>query len=190
MNYTKHYNSLWRCENERMLMAMYGIDSEEGEDIPQQGKSYFLDLLQQGAVNHLRWFNSSLQTTRSCWSSSSTMRSRSTSTRRRGTRGREQRPNLPSSSRRRPSSKLDQTCVRSFRVWTNFLFGQHFYLYLEINSSRPEPRHWNTSCHWGCCRESRTGSMTLSLPIPTLSMWWKTCQGDRIQPRKCFELNW
>ena len=115
-----------------MLMAMYGIDSEEGEDIPQQGKSYFLDLLQQGAVNHLRWFNSSLQTTRSCWSSSSTMRSRSTSTRRRGTRGREQRPNLPSSSRRRPSSKLDQTCVRSFRVWTNLVFGQHFYLYKEI----------------------------------------------------------
>merc|ERR1712061_524754 len=36
-----------RCENERMLMAMYGIDSEGGEDIPQQGKSYFLDLLQQ-----------------------------------------------------------------------------------------------------------------------------------------------
>ena len=35
-------------------MAMYGIDSEEGEDIPQQGKSYFLDLLQQGVVNHLR----------------------------------------------------------------------------------------------------------------------------------------
>ena len=29
-------------------MAMYGIDSEGGEDIPQQGKSYFLDLLQQG----------------------------------------------------------------------------------------------------------------------------------------------
>ena len=113
-----------------MLMAMYGIDSEEGEDIPQQGKSYFLDLLQQGVVmvNPLRWFNSSLQTTRSCWSSSSTMRSRSTSTRRRGTRGREQRPNLPSSSRRRPSSKLDQTCVRSFRVWTNLVFGQHFYL--------------------------------------------------------------
>lgn len=41
--------NLWhRCENERMLMAMYGIDSEGGEDIPQQGKSYFLDLLQQG----------------------------------------------------------------------------------------------------------------------------------------------
>ena len=54
MNDTKYYNSLCRCENERMLMAMYGIDSEEGEDIPQQGKSYFLDLLQQGAVNHLR----------------------------------------------------------------------------------------------------------------------------------------
>jgi len=36
-----------RCENERMLMAMYGVDSEAGEDIPQQGRSYFLDLLQQ-----------------------------------------------------------------------------------------------------------------------------------------------
>ena len=33
-----------------MLMAMYGIDSEGGEDIPQQGKSYFLDLLQQGML--------------------------------------------------------------------------------------------------------------------------------------------
>jgi len=36
-----------RCENEKMLMSMYGIDSEEGEDIPHQGKSYFLDLLEQ-----------------------------------------------------------------------------------------------------------------------------------------------
>lgn len=36
-----------RCENEKMLMAMYGVDSEGGEDIPQQGRSYFLDLLQQ-----------------------------------------------------------------------------------------------------------------------------------------------
>jgi hypothetical protein len=31
-----------------MLMAMYGIDFDSGEDIPQQGRSYFLDLLQQG----------------------------------------------------------------------------------------------------------------------------------------------
>ena len=35
-------------------MAMYGIDSEGGEDIPQQGKSYFLDLLQQGALEKKR----------------------------------------------------------------------------------------------------------------------------------------
>ena len=42
-----------RCENERMLMAMYGIDSEGGEDIPQQGKSYFLDLLQQGTLEKI-----------------------------------------------------------------------------------------------------------------------------------------
>ena len=39
-----------RCENEKMLMAMYGVDSEGGEDIPQQGRSYFLDLLQQGGT--------------------------------------------------------------------------------------------------------------------------------------------
>ena len=39
-----------RCENEKMLMAMYGVDSEGGEDIPQQGRSYFLDLLQQGGA--------------------------------------------------------------------------------------------------------------------------------------------
>jgi len=45
-----------RCENERMLMAMYGIDSEEGEDIPQQGKSYFLDLLQQDNEELLEQF--------------------------------------------------------------------------------------------------------------------------------------
>ena len=77
-----------------------------------------------------------------------------------------------------------------FKFKLFLVFGQRFYLYLEINSSRPEPRHWNTSCHWGCFRESRTGSMTLSLPIPTASMWWKTCQGDRIQPRNWFELNW
>ena len=48
-NVTKRKVYKSRCENERMLMAMYGIDSEGGEDIPQQGKSYFLDLLQQGA---------------------------------------------------------------------------------------------------------------------------------------------
>ena len=34
-------------------MAMYGIDSEGGEDIPQQGKSYFLDLLQQGKLEKI-----------------------------------------------------------------------------------------------------------------------------------------
>jgi len=45
-----------RCENERMLMAMYGIDSEGGEDIPQQGKSYFLDLLQQDNEELLEQF--------------------------------------------------------------------------------------------------------------------------------------
>ena len=49
INLTKRKVYKFRCENERMLMAMYGIDSEGGEDIPQQGKSYFLDLLQQGA---------------------------------------------------------------------------------------------------------------------------------------------
>merc|ERR1712240_274190 len=45
-----------RCENEKMLMSMYGIDSEEGEDIPQQGKSYFLDLLQQDNEELLEQF--------------------------------------------------------------------------------------------------------------------------------------
>jgi len=38
-----------RCENERMLMAMYGIDSEEavtGSDIQQETRSYFVELLE------------------------------------------------------------------------------------------------------------------------------------------------
>jgi len=34
-----------RCDNEKLLMAMYGVDSEDGEDIPQVGRSYFQDLL-------------------------------------------------------------------------------------------------------------------------------------------------
>jgi len=36
-----------RCENEQMLMTMYGIDAEDtlGEDIAQETKSYFLDLM-------------------------------------------------------------------------------------------------------------------------------------------------
>jgi len=36
-----------RCENEKMLMTMYGIDAEDamGEDIAQETKSYFLDLM-------------------------------------------------------------------------------------------------------------------------------------------------
>ena len=38
-------------------MAMYGIDSEGGEDIPQQGKSYFLDLLQQGTKSQIVLFS-------------------------------------------------------------------------------------------------------------------------------------
>jgi len=45
-----------RCENEKMLMMMYGIDSEEGEDIPQQGKSYFLELLNQDNEELLNQF--------------------------------------------------------------------------------------------------------------------------------------
>ena len=43
-----------------MLMAMYGIDSEGGEDIPQQGKSYFLDLLQQGALKKSQKYRSKI----------------------------------------------------------------------------------------------------------------------------------
>ena len=38
-------------------MAMYGIDFEGGEDIPQQGKSYFLDLLQQGTKSQIVLFS-------------------------------------------------------------------------------------------------------------------------------------
>jgi len=36
-----------RCENEKMLMTMYGLEAEDtmGEDIPQETKSYFLDLM-------------------------------------------------------------------------------------------------------------------------------------------------
>ena len=109
-----------RCENERMLMAMYGIDSEGGEDIPQQGKSYFLDLLQQGALEILKkspckFKAHSCQTMRSCLSSSSTMRSPSISTRKSAARGREQRWSVRSLNQRRLSSKLDPTFVRFFK---------------------------------------------------------------------------
>jgi len=36
-----------RCENEKMLMTMYGLEAEDtmGEDIPKETKSYFLDLM-------------------------------------------------------------------------------------------------------------------------------------------------
>jgi len=39
-----------RCENEKMLMTMYGMDAEDamGEDIAQETKSYFLDLMNMG----------------------------------------------------------------------------------------------------------------------------------------------
>ena len=43
---------LFRCENEKMLMTMYGIEEEDimGNDIAQETKSYFLDLMSMGMV--------------------------------------------------------------------------------------------------------------------------------------------
>lgn len=48
-----------RCENEKLLMAMYGIDCEEnmdGNDIPQASRSYFQDLLHTGNEELLEQF--------------------------------------------------------------------------------------------------------------------------------------
>ena len=45
-----------RAENDRLLMAMYGIDSEEavqGGDIQQETRSYFVDLLDAGTNLHI-----------------------------------------------------------------------------------------------------------------------------------------
>jgi len=39
-----------RRQDERMLMAMYGADFEEGEDIAQQGTSHFIHLLHDPAL--------------------------------------------------------------------------------------------------------------------------------------------
>ena len=39
-----------RCENEKLLMTMYGLEAEDinGEDIAQETRSYFLDLMSMG----------------------------------------------------------------------------------------------------------------------------------------------
>ena len=40
---------VFRCENEKMLLSMYGIDDDDlwGTNIPQQTRSYFQDLLNE-----------------------------------------------------------------------------------------------------------------------------------------------
>jgi len=47
-----------RCENEKLLMAMYGIDEETltGDDIQQASRSYFQDLLHSGNEELLEQF--------------------------------------------------------------------------------------------------------------------------------------
>jgi len=48
-----------RCENERVLMAMYGIDSEEsvmGEDLAPETRSHFMDLLESDNQDILEQF--------------------------------------------------------------------------------------------------------------------------------------
>ena len=38
---------MFRCENEKMLLSMYGIDEDDvwGSNVPPQTRSYFLDLM-------------------------------------------------------------------------------------------------------------------------------------------------
>jgi len=54
-----------RCENERVLMMMYGIDSEEsvmGEDLAPESRSHFMDLLESDNQDILEQFLNNQET--------------------------------------------------------------------------------------------------------------------------------
>ena len=89
----------------------------------------------------------SVQTMRSCLSSSSTMRSPSTSTRRSGTRGREEeRWSARSLNQRRLSSKSDPTSVRYLHSFCPFSWRVWFIP--DLGSEAPAA-FGDASGHWG-----------------------------------------
>ena len=49
---------LLRCENEKMLLSMYGIDEDDvwGSNVPPQTRSYFLDLMEEDNEELLEQF--------------------------------------------------------------------------------------------------------------------------------------
>ena len=49
---------MFRCENEKMLLSMYGIDEDDvwGSNVPPQTRSYFLDLMEEDNEELLEQF--------------------------------------------------------------------------------------------------------------------------------------